>query len=276
MLTASEKRKTEAGRGRLAAATLAPVEAAAKQAVISLESVRVVYRVPHERIRSVKEYAIRLLKGGVPEGELHALKGVSLDVKGGEIFGIVGHNGAGKSTLLRVIARVIRPRSGRVVVKGRVAPLLELGAGFHPELTGRENVFLNGTLLGHSEAALRGRMREIVEFAELRDFIDAPLRTYSSGMVARLGFAVATAFRPDVLLLDEVLAVGDERFQQKCLARIEEFKRQGVTFLVVAHSAGLLRTMCDRLLWLDHGTVRAVGEAARVADSYREFNHRAD
>ncbi|HMY72645.1 MAG TPA: ABC transporter ATP-binding protein, partial [Blastocatellia bacterium] len=195
-----------------------------RAAVIRLEQVTVEYRAPRERIRTIKEYAIRLLQGGVKHEEFQALRNVTFDVREGEVFGVIGHNGAGKSTLLKVISRVLKPTGGRVQVRGRVAPLLELGAGFHPELSGRENIFLNGTLLGFKRAEIEAMFDDIVDFADLWEFIDAPLRTYSTGMGMRLGFAVATAARPDVLIVDEVLAVGDEHFQDKCAARMAEFR----------------------------------------------------
>ena len=237
--------------------------------VIRAENVSVKYRVPHERISSFKEYAIRALQRRVTYDEFFALHDVSLDVKASEVFGVIGRNGAGKSTLLRVISRVMRPTGGRVWRQGRVAPLLELGGGFHPELTGRENVFLNGALLGHSRAEMARRFDEIVEFAELQDFIDTPLRSYSSGMAARLGFAVATAVQLDVLIVDEVLSVGDERFQQKCSARIDRFRSDGATILLVSHNATLVQTLCDRAVWLDKGRVKVVGPAAEVVSSYQ-------
>ena len=237
--------------------------------VIRAENVSVKYRVPHERISTFKEYAIRALQRRVTYDEFFALHDVSLDVKASEVFGVIGRNGAGKSTLLRVISRVMRPTGGRVWRQGRVAPLLELGGGFHPELTGRENVFLNGALLGHSRAEMARRFDEIVEFAELQDFIDTPLRSYSSGMAARLGFAVATAVQPDVLIVDEVLSVGDERFQQKCSARIDRFRSDGATILLVSHNATLVQTLCDRAVWLDKGRVKVVGPAAEVVSSYQ-------
>jgi len=238
--------------------------------VICLEKVSVRFRVPHEQITSFKEYAIRFLKRNVKYQEFWALRDVSLNISGGEVFGIIGFNGAGKSTLLKVISRVLRPASGRVWVQGRVAPLLELGAGFHPELTGRENVFLNGTLLGFTRAEIRSLFREIVEFAEMSDFIDAPLRTYSTGMVLRLGFAVATAIQPDIFIIDEVLAVGDEVFQEKCLERLNRFRHAGTTILMVSHSTALVRGMCDRAAWLDHGTVKACGEVNETIAQYQQ------
>lgn len=239
---------------------------------IELEGVSVSYSAPQERVASFKEYAIRLLKGGVPHEFFHALNEVSLTIQPGECFGVVGHNGAGKSTLLKVISRIIRPTAGRAIVRGRLAPLLELGAGFHPELTGRENIFLNGTLLGHSQALMEELFDDIVDFAELREFIDAPLRTYSTGMAVRLGFAVATAVRPDVLLVDEVLAVGDENFQRKCAVRIGEFRQSGTTILLVTHDTNAVIEMCERALWLDHGRVKGLGLSEEVVTAYREAN----
>ena len=250
------------------AAAPAPVE---RPTAIRLEGVSVQYRVPHERIASFKEYAIRFLQRRVSYHDFNALADVNLEVYEGESFGIIGRNGAGKSTLLKVISRVMRPTRGRVWVRGRVAPLLELAAGFHPELTGRENVFLNGTLLGYTHAEMASRFDEIVDFAELGEFIDAPLRTYSSGMVARLGFAVATSSQPDVLILDEVLSVGDERFQDKCIARMNYFRKAGTTILLVTHSTRLVLQMCDRAAWLDHGQVRAHGAVNEVLAHYHEL-----
>lgn len=237
---------------------------------IELQQVSVRYRVPRERLTSFKEYAIRRLQGRVEYVDLWALSGVNLQVQAGEIFGIVGPNGAGKSTLLKAVARVLDPTRGRVVVRGRVAPLLELGAGFHPELTGRENVFLYGTLLGFTRRDMVGMFDEIVDFAELWDFIDSPVRVYSAGMSSRLGFAVATCRRPDVLLIDEVLAVGDAAFQAKCVQRLEGFRQLGSATLFVSHSHETVVQICGRAGWLSHGTFRSVGDAATVVRSYLE------
>ncbi len=235
---------------------------------VALEDISVRYRVPTERIGTFKEYMIRRLRGQVNHHEFLALNGVSLSVGRAEVFGIVGRNGAGKSTLLKLVARVLKPSSGRLIVRGHVAPLLELGAGFHPELTGRENVFLNGTLLGHAQREIAARFEEVAAFADIGDFIEAPLRTYSTGMVARLGFAVATAWVPDILILDEVLSVGDEDFQRKCLERMRAFQESGATVLMVSHSASTVERMCTRAAWLDHGKVRALGLAAEVTGAY--------
>lgn len=240
------------------------------ESVIRLEDVSVRYRVPRERISSFKEYAIRWLKRKIVYDEVWALRGVSLDVRRGEVFGIIGPNGAGKSTFLKLIARIMRPTSGRVRVEGRVAPLLELGAGFDHELTGRENVFLNGAMLGYRSADLAARFEGIVEFAGLADFIDMPVRTYSSGMVARLGFAVATDVAPDILIVDEVLAVGDAEFQKKSKERIESFRRHGQSILLVSHDLTSIRDMCQRAAWLDHGRLRAIGPAEEVVLQYEE------
>ena len=240
------------------------------EVTIRLENISVRYRVSHERMGTFKEYIIRVLQRRVNHDEFWALRDVNLEVRKGEVFGIVGRNGAGKSTLLKVVARVLRPTTGRVWVRGRIAPLLEFGAGFHPELTGRENVFLNGTLLGFSHRQMGEKFQRIVDFAELGEFIDAPLRTYSSGMQARLGFAIATDVKPDVLIVDEVLAVGDEAFQRKSAARMEEFREQGATVLLVSHNTATVKKMCQRAVWLNHGVVRALGTAEEVAARYHE------
>lgn len=239
--------------------------------VIVMNEVSVRYRIPRERYQTFKEFAIRRLQGRVQFEELLALDKVSLEVYSGEVLGLVGANGAGKTTLLRVVARVIRPTSGRIIVKGRVAPLLAMGAGFHPELTGRENVFLNGTLLGYTRAQIEENFEWIIDFAELGGSIDAPLRTYSSGMIARLGFAVATAIMPDILIVDEVLSVGDIAFQEKSAARIREFRKAGATILLVSHSMAAIKNMCSRVVWLDHGRVMELGEAAQVVEKFEKY-----
>jgi ABC-type polysaccharide/polyol phosphate transport system ATPase subunit len=238
--------------------------------VIRLENVSVKYSAPSERFNTFKEYAIRWLQGKVQHNSFLALHDVNLAVYRNEIFGIIGNNGAGKSTMLKLISRVLRPSTGRVYVKGRVAPLLELGAGFHPELSGRENVFLNGAMLGFSRAEMTRKFPGIVAFSEIGDFIEAPLRTYSSGMWARLGFSVAIDVDPDILILDEILSVGDESFQRKCLNRIDQFIRGKATILFVSHNMALIEQMCQRTVWLDHGEIKAVGETCAVIDAYRK------
>jgi ABC-2 type transport system ATP-binding protein len=240
------------------------------EAVICLEDISVRYRVPSERILTFKEYMIRWIQRKISHNDFWALHHVSLEVNRGEVFGIVGRNGAGKSTLLKLVARVLRPTEGRIRVVGRVVPLLELGAGFHPELTGRENIYLNGAMLGFSRLEMNEKIPRIIEFSELGGFIDAPLRTYSSGMWARLGFAVATDDQPDVLIVDEVLGVGDESFQRKCAARIKLYREQGATILFVSHSAVLVEEMCQRAAWLDHGVLKTFGTPGEVLRAYHE------
>jgi ABC-2 type transport system ATP-binding protein/lipopolysaccharide transport system ATP-binding protein len=239
------------------------------ETVIHLDKVSVCYRLPEERVGTFKEYMIRLLQKRIRYRTFVALNGVDMEVRKGETFGIVGRNGAGKSTLLKVISRVLVPTEGKVWIKGQVSPLLELGAGFHPELTGRENIFLNGTLLGHPHREIEEHMEEIIEFAELGAFMEFPLRTYSSGMVARLGFAVATTWQPEILILDEVLSVGDEAFQMKCQKRMQDFRKAQVTSLLVTHDMSTVEALCTRAAWLDHGIVKAVGTPADVIAAYR-------
>lgn len=233
-----------------------------------MDNVAVRYRIPQERIGTFKEYMIRWMQGKIRHRAFWALNDVSLHVRKGEIFGIIGQNGAGKSTLLKLVARVLKPTSGRVWVRGRVAPLLEVGAGFHPELTGRENVYLNGAMLGLTREEMDARFEQIVNFAELWNFIDAPLRSYSSGMWARLGFAVATDVDADILIVDEILSVGDTAFQRKSAERIDAFRARGVTILLVSHSMDLIESMCERAALLDQGRLLAMGPAKAVVDAY--------
>jgi ABC-2 type transport system ATP-binding protein len=242
-----------------------------KETAFFLEDVSVSYRIPDEKIPSIKEYAIRRLQGKIEYNSFLALDKISISVREGEIFGILGRNGAGKSTLLKVLARVLYPTEGRVWIKGQVYPLLQLGAGFHPELTGIENVYLNGTLLGHSRQEIKEKLPAIADFAEIGDFINAPLRTYSSGMMARLGFSVATAWVPDILILDEILSVGDAAFVQKCSNRMQGFRESGATVLLVSHSVDMVSSLCQRAALLDHGKLVAVGDASEVSKQYREM-----
>ena len=242
------------------------------QEAIRLEGVTMRYRIARERIFSLKEYTIRRLQRRVVYDDFVALQGIDLSVRPGERIGVIGRNGAGKSTLFRVISRVLSPSQGRVVVAGRVAPILELGLGFHGELTGRENVMIQGALLGFSRKETRARLERIVAWAELEDFIDAPIRTFSTGMSARLAFAVATDVDPDILLVDEALAVGDEKFQRKCHDRMEAITARGKTFLLVSHSAEHIRDNCERVLWLHHGAIVRDGDAATVTQAYHEWS----
>lgn len=237
---------------------------------IFLEDISICYRLPNEVIQTFKEYMIRKVQGRIKHNSFWALKHINLEIKQGEIFGILGRNGAGKSTLLKVISKVLIPLEGRVWIKGYISPLLQLGAGFHPELTGRENVYLNATLLGHSQNEIVEKLDEIIAFAEIGDFIEAPLRTYSSGMQARLGFAVASAWQPDILILDEVLSVGDMAFQEKCFERMANFRNSGATVLMVSHAISQIRNLCQRALWLDQGEIKLQGDVTQVCDAYQE------
>ena len=229
----------------------------------------------HERSRSFQELAVNLFRrdNGSRE-EFWALRDVSFAVKQGETVGIVGPNGAGKSTALKLISRIIEPTSGQIKVNGRVGALLELGAGFHPDLTGRENIFLNGSILGLGRAEIRRKLDEIIAFAELERFIDVPVKHYSSGMYVRLGFSVAVHTAPEILLVDEVLAVGDQVFQQKCLKRIGGLKRDGVTIVLVSHSLGSIRNLCERAIWLQDGRIKIDGSSAEVVDQYLAFSNK--
>lgn len=236
---------------------------------VRLTGVTVRYWVPTEPISTLKEHVIRRIQGRkLVFRELLALDRVDLHLKRGESLGIIGRNGAGKSTLLKVVARVLQPTAGRVWIRGRVAPLITLGAGFHPELTGRENILLNGAILGFSSREMEHRMESIVDFCELAAFIDAPLRTYSSGMVVRLGFAIASDVDPDILIIDEVLSVGDEGFQQKCYDRMEKFRKRGVGILFVSHAVDDIRRVCDRLVWIDKGRIALSGPVEEVIQAY--------
>ena len=231
-----------------------------------------VYR-RYSRRRQFATLKSALLSGSLirdlrPDETFPAVRDVSFTVPAGTTLGVIGRNGSGKSTILKLVAGITKPTSGTVVVHGRVSALIELGAGFHPEISGRENVFINGIMLGLSKREVAARFQEIVEFAELEEFIDAPVKTYSSGMYMRLGFAVAIHVNPDVLLVDEVLAVGDEGFTHKCLDKFAEFKRRGKTILLVTHSLGLVERFCDEALWLDAGTMKTMGDPKRVVDAY--------
>ncbi len=243
-------------------------ETRTSEPVIQVNDVSVRYRVPQERIPSIKEYAIRWLKREINYKEFWALRNINLKIDPGEVIGIIGPNGAGKSTLLKVVSRVLRPTEGSIRVCGRVSPLLELGAGFDPELTGSENIYLNGAILGFSKQEMDARFDRIVEFAGLSDFIDAPLRTYSTGMYARLGFSVVTVERPDILIVDEILGVGDAEFQTKSFERIQQFQGEGTTILLVSHDLDRVKEMCSRAVRLDHGKIVSMGSANTVVGLY--------
>ena len=241
---------------------------------ITVEGVTKLYRrtLPGDRLRTLKSALVgrSLTRGLRPDEAISALEGVDFTVGRGEAFGLIGGNGSGKSTLLKLVAGMLKPTTGRITVAGRVAALIELGAGFHPEISGRENVFINGAVLGLTRRQIEARYADIVEFSGLGDFMEEPVKNYSSGMYVRLGFAVAVHTDPDVLLVDEVLAVGDEAFAHRCLRRIEEFLASGRTLLLVSHGLDLVEGVCDRVLWLENGHQRLVGEPRRVIDAYRQ------
>ena len=227
------------------------------------------FRLVHERNSTLKATIFSGFKRTVHE-EFWALKGVSFEVPEGQTYGLIGHNGSGKSTLLKCMARIYQPNRGRITTRGKLSALLELGAGFHPELSGRENVYLNGSILGMSKRDIDSRFDGIVEFAGLEQFIDTPVKNYSSGMFVRLGFSVAITVEPDVLLVDEVLAVGDESFQQRCMEKFADLRSSGRTVVIVSHSLDTVRSMCDGAAWLDHGTLLKEGDAHEVVSAYLE------
>ena len=237
---------------------------------IRFEDVSKRFLLHRDRPRSFQELALNLLrlKGNGPREEFWALRDVSFKVQPGEMLGIIGPNGAGKSTILKLIARIIEPTSGHITVNGRVSALLELGAGFHPDLTGRENVFLNAAILGLTRREVRRKFDDIVDFSGIGDFIDSPVKHYSSGMFMRLGFSIAVNVSPDVLLIDEILAVGDLVFKEKCLDKIVDIKRRGTTILFVSHDLRSVHNLCDRVVWIESSQVRAVGSPATIIDQY--------
>ena len=237
--------------------------------VIILNDLSICFNMSSEIIHSFKEYVIKLMKKQLFFKEFWALKNINVTIKKGEVFGIVGLNGAGKSTLLKAIAGVLRPTSGTINVIGRVAPLIELGAGFDPELTARENIYLNGAILGYSRKFLKEKFDEIVDFSELKDFLDVPVKNFSSGMYARLGFSIATIVNPEILIVDEILSVGDFHFQEKCEKKIMELLSGGTTVIYVSHSIEEIEKICDRILWLEKGEIKKIGKAKEICDEYR-------
>lgn len=236
--------------------------------IIKVRHVTMKFNLMEEKVDTLKEYIVRLLQGKLLYNEFTALDDISFDIEKGDIFGLVGFNGAGKSTLLKIIAGVLHPTSGSVEVKGSIAPLIEVGAGFDPDLTARENIYLNGAILGHNKAFLDEHFDRILDFAELRDFVDVPVKNFSSGMYARLGFAIATEVQPDILIVDEVLSVGDYRFQEKCEARIQEMIRHGTTVVLVSHDIKTIRKLCTKALFLKQGHMESYGNAAEICDQY--------
>ncbi len=242
-----------------------------KDAAIVLEHISKSYRLSHQPYSSLKGILLSMFRYRRRIEVHQALNDVSITIRHGETVGLIGVNGSGKSTLLAIIARVILPSAGRVEVNGRVAPLLQLGVGFHPDLTGLENIYFNGIILGLTRQQIAERLPSIVRFAELEEFIDTPVRAYSSGMVLRLGFAVAVHTDPEIILMDEVLAVGDEAFQHKCLRKIQEFQREGRTILLVSHDMNQVRQVASRVVWLHQGRVMADGATEEVVNQYLRF-----
>ena len=242
-----------------------------KNIVIDVSDVTVRFKRASQQVNNLKEYVIKMVKKELMFQEFLALQNVSLQVRKGEAWGIVGTNGSGKSTLLKLICGILKPYKGSVSLSGTIAPLIELGAGFDGELTARENVLLNGTLLGYSESFMKEQFEEIIDFAELWDFLDMPIKNYSSGMAARLGFAVATMVQPDILICDEVLSVGDYKFQEKCEKRMKHMLETGTTLLYVSHSITSVQNLCDHALWLDKGHVKMCGDADTICDAYMNF-----
>ena len=241
--------------------------------VVDVENLTIRFNLASEKVDNLKEYVIKMIKHELMFQEFLALKHVNLKVKSGEAWGLIGTNGSGKSTLLKACCGILKPYTGTVTTRGKIAPLIELGAGFDMNMTARENVFLNGTVLGHSRKFMEEHFNEIIDFAALQDFLDVPIKNFSSGMQARLGFAIATMVRPDILVVDEILSVGDYQFQQKCYKRMEEMLSNGTTLLYVSHDVKSVRKLCDHAIWLDKGDVRMSGLVKEVTDEYIKEYH---
>lgn len=238
--------------------------------MVDVKDVSVRFKMPTDRIDTLKQYVVQSLKGQVHKKEFWALQNVNFSVERGEVFGIIGHNGAGKSTLLKVISGIMKPKTGSVTTNGNIVPMLELGSGFDIEFNGRENIFLNGAILGYTEEYLRSKYDEIVAFSELGEFLEVPIRNYSSGMLMRLAFSIAAEVDPEILIVDEILAVGDASFQEKSRKRMLELMGGGTTVLFVSHTLSQIREMCNRVLWLDHGHVKMLGPTQEVCDAYED------
>lgn len=237
--------------------------------IIEVKNVTMKFNMSKERVDNIKEYFVKLVKHQLFFSEFTALENISFNIEKGDVFGIVGLNGSGKSTLLKVISGILKPTIGSVDIKGNISPLIELGAGFDFDLTARENVVLNGLVLGYSKSEILSKMDEIIEFSELQEFMDVALKNFSSGMVARLGFAIATAVMPDILIVDEILSVGDFLFQEKCEKRIKKMMDAGATVLIVSHSIEQIERLCTHVLWLEKGHMKMIGEAQEVCDAYK-------
>lgn len=242
-----------------------------KKVMIDVQDVTMRFRMNNDRILSLKEFVTTALRGKLEYQEFTALEHVSFQVKKGETLGLIGRNGAGKSTMLKVISGILKPTAGTVTCRGNIVPMLELGSGFDMDLSGRENIFLNGAILGYDEPFLKTKFDEIVDFSELGQFIEVPIRNYSSGMLARLAFSIASVINPEVLIVDEILSVGDAAFQEKSRKRMMELMGGGTTVLFVSHSLDQIREMCNRVVWLDHGKVKAFGATGEICDAYEAF-----
>lgn len=238
--------------------------------IIEINHVDMRFNLEEEKTDTIKEYFVKLLKGKLRFSEFYAVKDVSFTVRKGESVALIGRNGSGKSTLLKIIAGVLYPSAGNVIVNGSIAPLIELGAGFDMDLTARENIYLNGAVLGFDREFMNQHFQEIIEFSELQQFIDVPVKNYSSGMIARLGFAIATIVKADVLVVDEILAVGDYKFQQKCRERMGQLLADGTTLLFVSHSEEQVKELCQKAVWLDHGRAMAIGDVDEVYRAYHQ------
>lgn len=241
-----------------------------KDVVVQVQDVSMHFNLMEEKVDSIKEYVVKLVKGKLLYNDFIALDHISFEIRRGDILGIIGFNGAGKSTLLKILAGVLTPTNGSVTVKGSVAPLIEVGAGFDPELTARENIFLNGAILGYSRSFIQSKFDEIIEFAELKDFINVPVKNFSSGMYARLGFSIATVVKPDILIVDEVLSVGDFRFQEKCEHRIQDMITNGVTIILVSHDINIVKRLCNKIAWLERGKLKAFGKTELLCLQYQK------
>lgn len=238
--------------------------------MIDVDHVTIRFNLANQKVDNLKEYFVKLIKHELMFQEFLAVKDISFQVRKGEAWGLIGTNGSGKSTMLKAISGILKPYKGSITVNGSVAPLIELGAGFDQEMTARENIFLNGCVLGHSEKFMKEHFDEIVDFAELHNFLDSPIKNYSSGMRARLGFSVATMVKPEILIVDEILAVGDYKFRRKCEQRMSEMLSGGTTLLYVSHSIDEVRRLCDHAIWIDKGVARMQGEVNEVCDAYME------
>ena len=247
--------------------------ATGSKTMITVKDVSMRFNLAEEKTDTLKEYFLKMLKGKLHFTEFYALKNVSFTVKKGESVALIGRNGSGKSTMLKIIAGVLTASEGDVAVNGTIAPLIELGAGFDMDLTARENIYLNGAVMGHNRKYMDEQFQEILDFSELWDFVDVPLKNYSSGMIARLGFAIATQVKADILVVDEILAVGDFQFQQKCKDRMKKLMAGGTTVLFVSHSDDQVKEICQRAIWLDHGKMMADGPSEAVCQQYREANN---